>query len=186
MKRSDKALLCIVSLIGLGLSVCLLALFYPIPFVTDAFKAFPWLTNVVTGFSVFLCLGFCVLLLAALFFPRSNDLIIVKDKGKLTFSKQTVESTVRYSFADTEGISSCRVRAKIYGQPEKTRIYVKLTLNDPDKMIGLTETVQEQIESAMKSSLGITVRAIDIKVAEFSRENKDRAENDAAKGGRVV
>ena len=182
MKKRYKLPLFVFSLAGLGLSLGILSLFYPIRFITDAVAgycaAFPWLNTVFIGFGAFLCLCFLLLLLAALLSPdKSNLLTFVKSGGSLQFSRQTVESTVRLSFADVEGINLSRVRAKIGKQPEQTKIYVTLSLNDSSRLIELTEAIQGKIESVLKSSLGITPKFIQIRVTDFSPDHKNQKES---------
>lgn len=193
MKKPYKILLFVVSLTGFALSAGILSLFYSAPFVIDTIRAwqslYPWFNGVFAGYIAFICLCFLLLMLAALFLPgNSNDLTLKKGRGSLLFSKQAVESTVRYSFADVAGINFCKVRAKLGRQPEKTKIYVKLSVSDTTKLVGLTQTVQDKIHSALKSSLSIEAQSIDIKVAESAPDNAARKENsgDIAKSGRVV
>lgn len=193
MKTPHKILLFAVSLICLGFSVCVLSTFYAIPYISTYvawyMSAFTWTTLAFAGFALFICLCFLLLALAALLLPnKSNELLLQKSRGRLLFSKRTVESTVRYSFADVDGINLSKVRVKLGGQPEKMRVYVKLAVNDSSSLVGLTEKVQEKIEAALKSSLDVTPKTIDIKAAEFDPDNKTRKEirEPAAKESRVL
>lgn len=169
MKKIDKVILFVVSLIGIGFSICTSSFFYPIPLIMEAIRSSPvfdtWLNYVIAGYNTFIGLVFFVLLLFSVFFPsRSNFLTIEKSKGKLIFSKKTVESVAHYSFKDLDGITFSEVRAKFSRHPDKTRIYVKLSVNNVDELVNLTETIQNKIESALQSSLNITVKFIIIKV----------------------
>lgn len=173
MKKTEKVLLFVVSLIGIGFSVCISSSFYPIPLITKVIKSSPvldtWLNYIFAGYNIFIGLCFFVLLLFSVFFPsRSNFLTIEKNNGKLIFSKKTVESVAHYSFNDLDGIISSEVRAKFNRHPDKTKIYVKLSINNATELIDLTETVQNKIESALQSSLNITVKSITIKVVRLS------------------
>lgn len=188
MKKSNKILLFIVSLASLALSIGLLSLFYPnpIPLVTGTVASFTFLIDIFAGYVALLCLCSFLLLLAAVFSPvKSRDLVLIKSKGKLHFSRQAIESTVRCSFADVGGINFSKVRAKINKRPEKTRIYVKLSLNDTSRLAGVTETIQDKIESSLEASLGIAVKSIDIKVVEFNTEARKENTGDTAKNSRV-
>lgn len=181
MKRSDKILLFFVLLISFVFSVCLFFYFNPMQAIQDAVKdiqaACPWLNYVFAGYSIILCVCIFILLLITLFSPdKSNLLIIKKSKGELQFSKKTIESTVRYSFAGMERINFSKVRVKIHRKPEKTKVFVKLSLNDTKELVSLTGTVQEKISSTLQKSLGITVESITIKVTEF-RSDTDKKEN---------
>lgn len=181
MKKLHKILLFIVSLAGLLFSAAMLSLFYYIPVLTDTvtfiYHLFPLLHNAFAAYIVFVASCFLLLIFTALFSPKaSNYLVVIKNGGKLQFSKQTVESTVRYSFADVDGISLSDVKAALGGTPEKTRIYVKLTLTDPTKLMELTETIKGKIESSLQSSLGITAKSINIRVVELAQDNKARKE----------
>lgn len=193
MRKPEKLLLFAVSLAGFGFSAVMLSLFYPIPVITDtvaAYRAFyPWLDNVFAGGAAFTCICFFLLLLVSLFFPdRPREMELAKSKGRLRFSKQAVESTISYSFAGMDGVNFSRVRAKIGRRPEKTRVYVRLSLNDPASLAELTETIQDKIASALESSLGITAKTIDIRTVELktSGEARKDASADLAKTGRVV
>lgn len=190
MKKSNKILLFFVSLVSLALSVNLLSSFYYIPFVTGMFNnykaLFPLLNNIFAGYTALMCLCFFLLLLAAVLSPvKSRDLVLVKSKGKLRFSQQAIESTVRCSFADVDGINFSKVRVKIDKQPENTKIYVKLSLSDTSRMAGVTETIQDKIESSLEASLGIAVKSIDIKVVEFNTEARKENAGGMAKSSRV-
>lgn len=194
MNKPGKILLFIAALAGLGFSVALLSLFYNLPFITDTVRRyqalFPYLNDIFAGYIAFICLLFFLLLPVLLLIPnKSNDLLLQKNRGRLLFSKQTVESTVRYSFADVDGINFSKVGVRLGRLPEKTRIYVKLSLSDSSEMVGLTEMIQDKIETALKSSLGIAVKSINIKVAEFNpNSNAARKETAlaAAKDSRVI
>lgn len=189
MKRSNKILLSFVSLVSLALSVGLLSLFYPnpIPLVTGTIASFPLLIDILAGYVALMCLCSFLLLLVAVFSPlKSSYLLLVKSKGRLQFSKQAVESTVRCSFAEVDGINFSKVRAKLNKQPEKTKVYVKLSLNDTSKLAGITEMVQDKIEAALQASLGIAVKSIDIKVVEFNAEPKKENTEDTLQNSRVV
>lgn len=200
MKKLHRILLLIVSIIGLGLSAMLTALLFVESFFLNAVRVirsvFPWLEaqtielwmgGIIAGYIVFICLCFLLLLLLALFCPgKSNDLVLAKSKGSLRFSKQAVESAVRYSFADVSGVRLSRVRTKLDANPEKIKIYVRLSVDSPDGLLALTETVQSRIESALASSLGITVKSINIKVADsgpekptVKTENVESADNNS-------
>lgn len=188
MKRSNKILLFFVSLVSLALSIGLLSLFYPnpIPLVTGTIASFPLLIDVLAGYVALICLCSFLLLLLAVFVPlKSGYLLLVKSKGRLQFSKQAIESTVRCSFAEVSGINFSRVRAKLNKQPEKTRIYVKLSLSDTSKLAGITETVQDKIEASLAESLGVAVKSIDIKVVEFNAEARKENAEDTPKNSRV-
>lgn len=193
MKKLDKILLFFISLIFLGLSVCVLSLFYPLPIVSDVVKynltAFPWLNYAFVGYSAIMCLCFFILLLTSLFFTnKSNFLIITRSKGEIQFSKKTIESTVRYSFADLDGISSSKIRIRINKKPDKTKVYVKLSLNDTKALALLTETLQEKIASSMQASLGITVKSITVRVTELNPNNTAKKENieDISEKDRII
>lgn len=182
MKRADKLVLFLISLICLVFSIGILSFFYPLPYVSDVVNEFYgeyyWLNYIIVGFCAFICLLFLSLLLLSVFIPRkSNNLVFPKSKGSLKFSKQAIESTVKCSFADVSGINLSQVKAKIHKQPEKLRIYVKLSVSDISELVELTETVQARIESALQSSLGITAKAINVKVANYNQNNKVQAEN---------
>lgn len=177
MRKLHKILLFIVSLAGLLFSAALLSLFYYIPMLTDAvtlfYQIFPLLHNAFAVYIVFAAFCFLLLALAALFSPKtSNYLILVKNGGRLQFSKQTVESTVRYSFADVDGVNLSDVKAVLGRTPEKTRIYIKLSLTDPTKLVELTETIKGKIESSLQTSLSITAKTINIKVVELVQGNE--------------
>jgi uncharacterized alkaline shock family protein YloU len=177
MKRLHKFLLFFISLIGLAVSVGIASQFYSIPLITDMIRetltSSFWLNYVLAGYSAFICLCFFLLLLVALFSPnKSNNLILVKSKGKLQFTKQTIESAARYSFANLDGINFSKVRAKINRKPENTKIYVKLSLSDSSELVGLTENIQNKIESSLRLSLGIDIKSINIKVVEVTANNK--------------
>ncbi|MCC8123222.1 MAG: alkaline shock response membrane anchor protein AmaP [Oscillospiraceae bacterium] len=167
MRTLYKILLIIVALICLFFSVVLLACYIPIPYLSDVLSTVQpaqWLA----GFSIFLCALFLVLLLIGIFLPtKVNHMNFPKEKGALQFSKRTVESTVRYSFADVEGIVSTKVRAKFGRQPEKTRIYVTLVVKDVTGLVQLSEIVQQKIEAILSASLDITVKSINIRVSEY-------------------
>lgn len=176
MKKLDKILLAFISLIGICFSVCMLSIFYPIPYihniVMDSKAVMPWLNYVFAGYCIVICFLFFVLLIIALFSPKKSDyLVIGKDKGKIMFSKKTIESTVRYSFADLEEISFSSIKVRINKKPEKTKVYVKLSLNDIKGLAALTENVQERIASALQSSLAITAKSIAIRVTEYKQNN---------------
>lgn len=182
MKSFQKILLSLFSLIGLAFFAGVLSLLYGVPFTMDAAYVFitfyPWLDYFFAGFAGFMCVCFFLLLLFALFAPhKTNDLIVTKDRGRLMFSKQAVESAIRYSFTDVEGINLAKVRAKLSRQPEKTQIYVKLSVNDVSKLAGLSESVQKRIEAALGSSLGVTAKSIHIKVVEFNKAETTREES---------
>lgn len=174
MKKLHKIVLFIVSLIGLLCSVAMLSMFYYIPAVTDAvtlaYALFPFLHEMFAVYILLVALCFFLLMAAALLAPKSSGyLILMKDGGRLQFSRQTVESTVRYSFADVEGVNLSAVKAALGRTPEKTRIFIKLSLNDPNRLVELTEAVKNKIEAALQASLGVTAKSINIKVVELAQ-----------------
>ncbi|MCD7948045.1 MAG: alkaline shock response membrane anchor protein AmaP [Oscillospiraceae bacterium] len=177
MRTLYKILLIIVALICLIFSIGLLACYIPIPYLSDVIstaRMAQWLT----GFSIFLCALFLVLLLIGIFIPtKINQMTFPKEKGALQFSKRTVESTVRYSFADVDGIVSTKVRAKFGRQPEKTRIYVTLVVKDVTGLVQLSEIVQQKIEAILSASLDITVKSINIRVSEYRPNEPLRKDN---------
>lgn len=184
MGRFSKILLFILSILSIAISISILSLFYPIPFISDALKNsqdfYPWLNIVFSGFCVLIALFCALLILIIILSPgKSDDLALIKNKGKLLFSKQTIESTVMYCFADVSGINYSKVMVKLNKNPEKTKIYVKLSLNDSERLVELTQTVQEKIESTLISSLGIVVEHINIKVIEFNTHYKPEKQKSA-------
>lgn len=171
MKKSRKIILFLASLAGLGFSVCVFSMFYPVSYVSEAVwdwqALYPWLRVVLTGYVACICLVFLLLMLAAVFSPNaSNDMVIMKGKGSLRFSRQAIESTVRYSFSDVDGISFSRVRVKLGNKPEKAKIFVKISLNNPATLAELAETVQNKIEAALKTALGVDIKSINVRVVE--------------------
>jgi len=192
MGRISKFILFIAALIGIGFSVCLYSLFYPVPFITDILRenlALDWLNQVFAGYNALIGLCFFVILLVVLFIPSNSDFLnIKKDKGNLQFSKKTIESTVRYSFIDLDGIISSDIRVKFNKDPDKTKIYVRLFLRDPSQLLDLTETIQSRIECTLQSSLGIAVNSIVIRVVESnpSVQGSKGTAQDSTNGGRVV
>lgn len=192
MKKSYKILLFVISLTGFGFSAGILALSYPKPIAIETLMAwqsyYPWFNAAFAGYIASICLFFLALMFVALFLPgKPHDLALQKDKGRLLFSRQSVESTVRYSFADVDGVNFSKVRVKLGSQPEKTRIFIKLSVSDTTKLVGLTQDVQDRIDSALKSSLSITARSIDIKVVESAPVQDARKEEstDLVKSSRV-
>jgi len=179
MRIVYKLLLSVVSVAGLIISLWILSWCTSIPYLSDTahtfLSSYPWLSYVAAAFCIVLCVVFLLLLLTAILIPsRRTDLTFAQDRGLLQFSKQTIESTARYSFADIEGIVLSKVRTRIGRQPEKTRIYVKLAVSDSSKLMDLTQSVQQRIETALSNSLGITIKAIDIKVVEHRPDQENR------------
>lgn len=177
MRRFEKVILFIIVAIGFAGAVCMFSLFYPLPFLSDWSRErlnlqTLWSTAF-AGYTFLIIICFLILFIAILLFPnRSEFLVIKKEKGRLMFSKRTIESTAQHSFADMDGIHLSKVRAKIHKHPEKTKISVRLSLNQTDEMLALTETVQDRISSALQLSLGITVNSITVKATELSYENQ--------------
>lgn len=192
MKKLYKFLLILISIIGFSLSTAMLSLYYRIPFITDFIKEyeviFPWFKYIYIGYCASICLCFAGILIFALFFYKtSSELILIKNKGKLYFSKQTIESAVRYSFSDVNGINFSKVKVIIGRRSEKVKIQVKLSLNDSTKMLELTETIQDKIESSLRSSLGIAADSVNVKVAELVPDkNLPKEEPEAVKDSRVI
>lgn len=192
MKRFEKVILFMIVAIGFAGAVCMFSLFYPLPFLSawarERLDLQTLWSTVFAGYSFFVVLCFLILFIAVLLFPnRSEFLIIKKEKGRLMFSKRTIESTAQHSFADLDGIHLSKVRAKIHKQPEKTQISVRLSLNQTDEMLALTETVQARISAALQLSLGITVDSIIVKAAELSYENHSSQikQNESGRDSRV-
>ena len=174
MKTIFKIILFAVSFVGLLCSILLAAQFFPIPLITNALAGYPQLLPLQEIiFSVFAAvtgLCFIALLPASLLIPgKSAGVIVARAGGMLRLSRQTVESTVRYSFADVGGIGYCHVKAKLKGAPEKTRIRIKLSFSDSERIAELTEIIREKTDGALKTSLGITARLINIEVLGIRR-----------------
>lgn len=179
MKRLHRIILFVMSLAGFGLSIGLLSQFAAISFVNNIVNRFQisFVNDVFAVYSAVICLFSFLIVLFVLLYPnKSNDMVLKKDRGILRFSKQTVESTIRYSFMDVSGINFSKVKVKIKRQPEKSKVYVKLSLSDLGNLLELTETVQSRIESMLKSSLGINAKSINIKVAGANNEAAPVAE----------
>ncbi|MDR2939892.1 MAG: alkaline shock response membrane anchor protein AmaP [Clostridiales bacterium] len=173
MGRLYKVLLVFVLLVGLALSFCLLSQFYNIPAVSDIVGAYRegrlWPDYILAGFCIAIGALFLLLLVVVLIMPsKSNLLIIKKAKGELQFSKRTVESTARHSFSDLKGVNYSFVRVKLNKLPSKIKVFVRLSINDTNSLAGLTEAVQDKIASTLKSSLGIDVSQITVKVNELN------------------
>ena len=183
MRKIYKILLIIVSLMGIGISVCITSFNNPASFIAKLLKGLPgfdlWSNYIFTGYHIMIGLGFITLLLLAVFIPGRNDfLMIKKSKGELSFSKKTIESAAHYSFKDLDGIAASKVKVKIARNPDKTKIHVKLTVNNINELLNMTETIQSNIESALQSSLSITVKSITVKVvgSDIREDAKDSLE----------
>lgn len=182
MRTAQKILLFAVSLIGLAASGCVLSMVVEIPYLTELVgeyrDRFPWINGLFAGFIAALCLCFLLLLLTALLYPgETGGVMFRKANGALRFSRQAVESAVRYSFADIGGISYYRIRARTHGKPEKTTVRVRLAFTDPSRMLETTEDVQAKIEEALKTSLGITAKSVSVEVAGVSQDSGAEAKS---------
>jgi len=167
MRALYKILLIIVSALCLVLSVCLLSAYLPIAYLSEGLLEYSWIQQSLAGFCVFLCALFLIFLLVGIFLPaRRNTIIFTSGTGSLQFSRKTLESTVRYSFADVDGIVAAKVRVQFGRQPEKTKIHVRLAVDAVTDLVSLTQTVQQRIEAALQSSLGIAVKSIHVRVVE--------------------
>ena len=164
-----KILLFIASLIGLLFSLCIVAIYFPIPYITDVInnlrKLSPWIDFSIAIFAVIIGICFIVLLFVSLFIRVKSSVVITgKDRGTLRLSKRTIESTVRYSFADVYDIGYYKVKVNLNKNPGKIRINVKLSFTNPEKIAELTDTIQSKIDNALKLSLGLEVENINIDV----------------------
>ena len=169
MSIFNKILLSLASLIGLLFSICIVALFFPLPFITDAINNLRSLSILVdlsiTIFAAIIGICFIVLLFIALFIRvKSGVVIAAKDRGTLRLSKRTIESTVRYSFADVYDIGYYKVKVNMNKDPGKIKIYIKVSFTNPDKIAELTDTIRSKIDNALQTSLGLVVANININV----------------------
>ena len=177
MNRFLKILILIASLIGLLFSLGLTAHFITIPVITNFIgrlhRISPWTDIVFMIFSVKIGLCFVVLIIATLLAKvTSRTAIAGRDRGILRLSKQTIISTVRYSFADIYEIGYYKIKAKINKDPGKIRIRVKLAFTNSAKIAELTESVHSKIDNALQSSLGIQVAEINIDVLGVKQKNE--------------
>ena len=177
MSILNKILLSIVSLTGLLFSLIIAALIIPIPFITDSIISFrrlsPLLDMSLLIFDLIIGVCFVVLLFISLFISvKSSVVITVKELGTLRLSKRTIESTVRYSFADVYDIGYYKVKVKLNKDPSKIKINIKISFTNPDKIAELTDTIQSKINNALKSSLGLEVANININVLGVRKGNE--------------
>ena len=192
MRAMIKIILLVIAAAGLSPAICMGASFYPLPLITEWMQSivnlYPALNNIFAGFSLLIGLVFLVMFFIVLFLPARLDFLTVKkEHGRLEFSRKAIESTVRCSFADLDEVQAAMVSAKLDRQPEKTKVYVKLSLNNVNEMLALTEKIQERIASALLLSLGTKISSITVKVIRLSSENDGSAIKNKASGesGRV-
>ena len=169
MNKFTKTLLFIFGLVSLLLSVLLLDQQLLNPFLANLRESFPLLFTITAYFTLVLCVLFLGLMLYALFVPTlSNVLILKRDKGRLQFSRKTIESTARHSFADVAGVTVVVIKARIRKSSELSRVFVKLSMTSTQELAAVTELVQRRIEEAIENSLGIQAKSVVIRVAEAS------------------
>lgn len=161
-----------VSAAGLLLSVAAMSLFCPLGPVTDIVRDYrecwPAVDWIFAVFLALMCLCFLLAILLILFLPnRSDTLTFVKGRSLMQFSRKALEATVRYCIRDIPSICAVHVRVKIHRQPEKSKIDVRLTLDDSSELMNLAETCRDTIAESLKSSLGVDIQAIHIKITEF-------------------
>ena len=169
MSIFNKIILSIASLIGLLFSLCLTALYFPVPIITDAVnnlrRLLPWIDISIAVFAAIIGVCFIVLLLISLFIPVKSGVVITgKELGTLRLSKRTIESTVRYSFADVYDIGYYKVKVHLNKDPGKIKINIKISFTNPDKIAELTDTIRTKIDNALQTSLGLEVANININV----------------------
>ena len=113
-------------------------------------------------------------------------IIYKKDRGVLRFSKQTIESTVRYSFYDVYEVRFLKIKVKLNKDPGKIIIKVKIAFSNTGKVAELAETIKSKIDNALRSSLGIEVAEINIDILGVklnSEQTFDKYDNNESLGG---
>ena len=176
MSILNKILLSIISLIGLLFSLSIAVLYFPVPFLTEIINNLQRQSILIdlsiAVFATITGVAFIVLLFTALLIPVKSGVVITEmDRGTLRLSKRTIESTVRYSFADVYDIGYYKVKVNLNKDPRKITINVKISFTNPDEVAKLTNTIQSKIDNALKSSLGIEVANINIDVLGVRQRN---------------
>ena len=169
MSIFNKILLIIASLIGILFTSSLVMLFFTIPFVSEIIRnyqrSYQWVNLSYVIFFVIIGICFIALFFIALFIPvKSSVVIAAKDRGTLRLSKRTIESTVRYSFADVYDIGYYKVKVHLNKDPGKIIINVKISFTNPDKIAELTDTIRTKVDNVLQTSLGLEVANININV----------------------
>ena len=183
MKFLEKISLIIFSIIMLVISVinCLLVFGWlrlgtVNSFITDIINDSTY-SNIILGVSVI----FILLAIKCIFFSSSdkesiksgNGILLENDNGKLMVSRETLVNIVNgvaKGFESTENI----VTKVSLDKESNLKIYVELYVHSNAVIKDLSANIQNRIKEAIKKTVDLDVKEVNIKIKNIATENKNQ------------
>lgn len=183
MKFLEKISLIIFSIIMLVISVinCLLVFGWlrlgtVNSFITDIINDSTY-SNIILGVSVI----FILLAIKCIFFSSSekesiksgNGILLENDNGKLMVSRETLVNIVNgvaKGFESTENV----VTKVSLDKENNLKIYVELYVHSNDVIKDLSANIQNRIKEAIKKTVDLDVKEVNIKIKNIATENKNQ------------
>lgn len=183
MKFLEKISLIIFSIIMLVISVinCLLVFGWlrlgtVNSFITDIINDSTY-SNIILGVSVI----FILLAIKCIFFSSSekesiksgNGILLENDNGKLMVSRETLVNIVNgvaKGFESTENV----VTKVSLDKENNLKIYVELYVHSNAVIKDLSANIQNRIKEAIKKTVDLDVKEVNIKIKNIATENKNQ------------
>lgn len=176
----------IISIVMIVVLIGSISLFYPVPYVS-AFVAQNIVGNywpsIVTASILLLIIIFCIgAFLYASFAPaKLDELVIETEKGELSFTKSAIESTALSSIRYVSEAKNAQAKAVLIKSPENTQVRIKFDIDEGKNIIALGEQVQNSVQNAIETTLGIPVKAVQVEINQMdsvlARANKLQTTN---------
>lgn len=165
MRPITKALLGLVAVIGIGQSLAVMALTWPLPgaraWWLHYFQPLHW---VLFGLAAFVGLTFVILLLTAVFTrSTTSKLVLTNDRGTLSVSKQAVENAVAKAVVATHPVKGVTVAATMHKSQIKKAAIEAYSI-DPNDLRGQAEEIERTAQAKLERLLGVPVKHLSVRL----------------------
>lgn len=179
-----------IALIAIVTLVASISLFYPIPYLSTFMESniinHFWPSVIVSSILLLIALLCLVVFLYACFAPAKLDELIIKtDFGELSIGHEAVEATAVRAIRHLPAVKNINAKAFFIKDPSNTRVRIKFDIDEAEDIIEIGKDIQTRVQIAVETTLGVTVKKIDVDVNQLKADEPKSKQTQATNIPRV-